>query len=85
VSDPSLNNVHILGQPWTHHACTTIETGSCTCPAKTVMVLPLGHVTVCPACGRGFRLMGIVHTLRTGQPPALDVEIIVAPRKAVTP
>ena len=72
--------VPIIGQPCNIVSWFPTTVLVCNCEAKQpVTVIGFNNISVCPHCGRGFRLHGVQQDIRTGKPPHFNIDVVVMP------
>lgn len=70
-------DVPLLGQPCTINAWIPVMNLTCNCEKIPLLIAGLGHQVNCPKCAKGYKLNGIAHDIRTGQPPHFEIEVIL--------
>ena len=77
---PPTVNVPLVGQPCTVKGWFPSVLIHCNCEAKEpMMIVGLGGVAQCPACGRGFTVTEIHHDARTGDGRVGISQVVVNP------
>lgn len=71
--------IPIIGQPCSMNGGFVTLSITCNCEAKqSLLIVGFGTLTTCQACGRTFRMLAYAHDLRTGEPPKIHLDIVMA-------